>query len=191
MPVRTLLVGIAALSELSVSAAHARPTWILEPHMCAVVGGLSDDWLALREADNARSRMIVKLREGDFLYISPEHNSEKGKWTSVIGVPRIDGIPMPYKHLQPRQIHGWVFNKYIQEFVCPEEQAEAYYHKSENEPEAESSPPALPPPALHTFPSTIPGLSSSIPTIPTTPTTPVVEQKSKCYPKWLVEPGGC
>jgi hypothetical protein len=178
---KVLLAGVAAMTVLSASAAHAKFIPIPEPHMCAVVGGLPDGWLALREEDNARSRTIVKLREGDFLYISPEHNSEKGKWTSVIGTPRLDGIPMPYKHLQPRQIHGWVFNKYIQEFVCPEDQAEAYYHKSEKKAEAEpsqTSPPSLPP--LVTIQTPIPPQDL-----------PAVEQKQECYPKWLVGAGWC
>jgi hypothetical protein len=86
----------------------------------------SNGWLALREEPNRRSKMLHMLRAGDYLYVGSEQcwkgicDTDKREWAHVAGVPRIDGRDAPGKDYT----FGWVHRKYIQEFVCPEDQEE-------------------------------------------------------------------
>jgi hypothetical protein len=93
---KMLLVGIAGLMILS-KAAHATEDF------CAVVLKTPDGFLALREKPGRESKIIAKLREGDFLYAGTEQcsqsvcDTEDRKWTHINGVPRIDGPNDPKK----------------------------------------------------------------------------------------------
>jgi hypothetical protein len=97
---KILLVGVAALL-MGTSAAQATQTW------CAVVLKNSDGWLALRERPDWRSKMITKLREGDYLSVGSEQcwkacatlTSESGRilraspeWTAQKAPLRLDGF---------------------------------------------------------------------------------------------------
>jgi hypothetical protein len=86
----------------------------------------SNGWLALREEPNRRSKMLHTLRSGDYLYVGSEQcwkgicDTDKREWAHVAGVPRIVGRDAPEKDYT----FGWIHRKYIQEFVCPEDQEE-------------------------------------------------------------------
>jgi hypothetical protein len=103
------------------NAAHATGDF------CAVVLKTPDGFLALREKPGRESKIIAKLREGDFLYAGTEQcsqsvcDTEARKWTHINGVPRIDG-PNDPKKTYDDYTHGWVSRKYIQDFLCPEDQ---------------------------------------------------------------------
>jgi hypothetical protein len=93
-------------------------------------------WLAVREGAGTKFKIIAKLREGDFLYTAVGYCGEslcdsKSEWISVRN--------------GNNRANGWVHSKYIQQFVCPEDQTE----------QAKSS-----------------LLSPNIPTIPATPDPP-------------------
>jgi hypothetical protein len=64
-----------------------------------------------------------------------------GEWTHITGVPRIDGPTTPEK-TSGDYTHGWVRSKYIQSFICPEDQ-EAGAPKTK--PEVSQPASALPP----------------------------------------------
>ena len=79
-----LLGTVAALSILSASAAHATQTW------CAVV------LKALRERPDWRSKMITKLREGDYLSVGSEQcwedvcdHSDKSRAPERFKLPKV------------------------------------------------------------------------------------------------------
>jgi hypothetical protein len=78
---------------------------------CAVVLKTPDGFLALRERPTTKSRMKFKLTQGDFLYTKECDDlvcgGRKG-WTHI---------------QQPMGVEynvGWVYNKYIQKFDCPD-----------------------------------------------------------------------
>src|SRR5262249_53433017 len=133
---RALLAGSVALSVLWASTAHASEdfcAFVLKPPANVVSDKEydPDGWLALREAPARQSKMIAKLREGDFLLAETGHCKElddkrvcddKFEWTHVIGVPRVDGPDDPKKTYED-YTHGWVRRKYIQEFACQKDQA--------------------------------------------------------------------
>jgi hypothetical protein len=157
---KILLAGVAALSVLSASAAHATQIW------CAVVMKPSpevvrdkeynpDGWLALREKPNRRSPMVITLSEGDYLTIGSEQcwkgvcDTDEREWVHVAGVSRIDdkGGSITF---------GWVRRKYVQEFTCPEDQeAQAPKPEPEREPALgylrPEDLPSLPPPEIQTY----------------------------------------
>lgn len=116
------LAGIAGLMVVS-TAAHSTEDF------CAVVLKTPDGFLALREQPGTQSKMIAKLHEGDFLYAGTEQcsqsvcDTEDRKWTHINGVPRIDG-PHDPKKTYNNYTHGWVSSKFIQSFLCPEQQEE-------------------------------------------------------------------
>jgi hypothetical protein len=117
---KKLLLAAAVLVAVS-TAAHSTEDF------CAVVLKTPDGFLALREKPGAQAKMTAKLREGDFLYAGTEQcsqsvcDNEDRKWTHVNGVPRLDGPNDPTKTYND-YTHGWVSRKYIQEFLCPEDQ---------------------------------------------------------------------
>ena len=118
---KMLLTGVAALMAVS-RAAQATEDF------CAVVLKTPDGFLALREKPARESKIIAKLREGDFLYAGTEQCSqsvcdtlEDRKWTHINGVPRMDG-PNDPKRTYNDYTHGWVSRKYIQNFLCPDDQ---------------------------------------------------------------------
>jgi hypothetical protein len=86
---KALLAGCALLSVLYAPAAHA----IAEE--CATVLKTPDGFPALREEPTVQSKMVAKLREGNFLRIS----NISGRWTRVTD--------------------GWVYDRYIRKFPCP------------------------------------------------------------------------
>ena len=113
---KILIAGVAALLMGTPSAANATQTW------CAVVmKPIPDGWLALRENPDWRIKMITTLGEGDYLYVGSEQcwegvcDTDKREWAHVAGVPRIDGKGSLITF-------GWVRRKYLQEFMCPEDQ---------------------------------------------------------------------
>jgi hypothetical protein len=105
---RLFLTSVAALF-LATGAAHATEDF------CAVVLKTPDGFLALREGPSTRFKMITKLHRGDFL-LADTGGTLSPKWTHVIGVPRIDSGDAHYTR-------GFVYRRYIQEFLCPEDQA--------------------------------------------------------------------
>jgi hypothetical protein len=115
---KMLLAGIALLAVCA--SAHATEDF------CAVVLRAPDGFLALRAEPGTQSKMLTKLHEGDFLYADTQQCSQSvcdKRWTHVIGVPRIDGPDDPKKTYED-YTRGWVFSRYIQSFLCPENQAE-------------------------------------------------------------------
>jgi hypothetical protein len=126
-----LLAGVAALSVLAAtSAASATQMWcavVLKPPARIVKDKdyNPDQWLTLRETPSSKGYKIVLLREGDYLTVGSEKcwedvcdTTPTREWRHVVGIPRFDGK-------DPQRItFGWVRRKYIQEFLCPENQAE-------------------------------------------------------------------
>ena len=123
---KLLLTSIAALL-LATGAAHATGDF------CAVVlkpppevrrdKEFKDDaWLVIRDGPGKQFLRMGKLGTGDFLRTETHcdvHDCDDGKWTHIMGIPRYDGPPESRSHSR-----GWVRSKYIQEFPCPEDQAE-------------------------------------------------------------------
>src|SRR5262245_29569989 len=113
---KRLLLAATTLLALSVSA-NATQTF------CAVVLKNPDGWLALREKPDWRGKLLHKLKEGVFLYAGTELcwedacTDEKRQWTHIAGVPSIDGKG-------DGVTFGWVRSKYVQSFVCPEDQVQ-------------------------------------------------------------------
>jgi hypothetical protein len=108
---RLLLTNIAALF-LATGTAHA------SSEFCAVVLKTSDGFLALRDGPGTQYKMIAKLEQGDFLYADTSLGPQKigkRKWVHIVGVPRLD-----FKDgYEPEEaIHGWVYQRYIQDFAC-------------------------------------------------------------------------
>ena len=99
-----LVNGLLFKKRVSLGRAHARDD-------CAVVLKTPDGFLALRENPTAKSRLKVKLTQGDFLYTekcdNPVCGGRKG-WTHV------------QQPVDAEYNVGWVYNKYIQKFDCPD-----------------------------------------------------------------------
>jgi hypothetical protein len=93
---------------------------------CAVVLKTLDGFLALRDGPGTQFRMKAKLHQGDLLTANTRgctfdgkfcDDGNKRKWTYIFSVPRLDGPPETAKHFT----EGWVYDKYIQGFGCPED----------------------------------------------------------------------
>jgi hypothetical protein len=95
---------------------------------CAVVLRTPDGFLNLREGPSVETRVVSKLSRGDLLYVdTAQCGRVKGRWICdkrsewghVTQVPRFDGS-------DPRQsTSGWVSDKFVQWFECPEPKAVA------------------------------------------------------------------
>jgi hypothetical protein len=115
------LILAAALAVLA-SSANATVDF------CAVVRETPDGFLALREGPGTQFPVVHKLRRGDFLY-ADDASCERGvcanrnRWTHVLSVPRLDGPPNNPNKAHGSFTSGWVASRYIEWFVCPEDQA--------------------------------------------------------------------
>jgi len=137
-----IIAGCVVLSVLSAPAAHARGD------LCAVVleppanikkdkEYKEDAWLVIRDGPGTQFLRMGKLGTGDFLWTESNcdvHSCDDSGWTHIVGIPKFDGPVDPDKRSYSK---GWVRNKYIQEFACPEDQAQ--------------TPASLPPPKIPTI----------------------------------------
>jgi hypothetical protein len=131
---KALLTGIAVLL-LATGTTHATEDFcavVLKPPAKVVRDKQynPDAWLAIRDGPGMQFMVMGKLREGDFLNASTggvckelnrkEICDNKREWVHVIGIPRFDGSgEKTYKDYS----RGWVRSKYIQTFLCEEDQA--------------------------------------------------------------------
>ncbi len=97
---------------------------------CAVVLKTPDGFLSLRKAPTAKSGVITKLKQGDFLYVDAATCETRDdlsicdekiphRWTHVTSVRRIDSKK------PSTSTHGWVSDQYVQWFHCEEDGADA------------------------------------------------------------------
>jgi hypothetical protein len=114
---RLLLAGIAALSVLSASAAHATG-----PDECAIVLKTRDGFLNIREAPTMKSKIIAKISSADIVHddayetlIGEFDNPHYEGWTHIDRVLRSSGDKKWQK------LRGWVgtrFLKFISYSTC-------------------------------------------------------------------------
>jgi hypothetical protein len=109
----TLLAGIAALL-MATSAAHSTN----EPY-CFVVLKPRDGFLALRADPGTKGEMVGKLHQGDRLFNAGCRMSIgcQKNWTYVFAPKEVDQTGN-FDVLEAKL--GYVSNKYIQAFACPE-----------------------------------------------------------------------
>jgi hypothetical protein len=88
---------------------------------CAVVLKTPDGFLNLRQGPATNFRIIAKLYQGDVLHTASCEIAGgevicdgTDKWTHVTSVPRLDGDSTKSRTF------GWVSNKYVQWFHCPD-----------------------------------------------------------------------
>jgi len=118
-----IIAGCVVLSVLYAPGAHATEDFcavVLKPPAKVVRDKEynPDGWLALRQGPGTQYDIITTLREGDFLEADTAMGDDNNKheWVHILSVPRINGKNGSY-------IRGWVRGKYIQDFACPEDQA--------------------------------------------------------------------
>jgi hypothetical protein len=105
MSKRLFLTGIAALF-LATGAAHATADG------CAVVLRTPDGFLSLREAPSMKAKIIARLKPGEIIDVTDlscpgfSDCDNKGGWTHVSGVPRLNGT------------NGWVGTRFIVSVAC-------------------------------------------------------------------------
>jgi hypothetical protein len=90
---------------------------------CAVVLRTPDGFLNLREGPSVKTRVVAKLSRGDFLDVDTAQCEQvegkwicgDNKWTHVLQV-------QPFGRSDPHKggPSGWVTDKYVQWFPCPE-----------------------------------------------------------------------
>jgi hypothetical protein len=111
---KLLLAGVAVLSVLSASAAHAS-----FKQTCAVVSPPIDTdgspgRLNVRQKPNTKSQIYTTVTAGDVLLIDTDPTGDLFEdWISMYGTMSMDGE----EHRGPR---GWVSKKYIILTECPE-----------------------------------------------------------------------
>jgi hypothetical protein len=105
-----ILAGIATLSVLLASAAHAT--------ICAMVatepyGEEASSSLNLRLKPSIRSKILEKIEGGSILVLDEHFTLDFKGWVYVSGSVTEEG----YERSNPR---GWVSKKYVQSTECPE-----------------------------------------------------------------------
>ena len=106
---RALLLAVctAALA----TSAHATEDF------CVIVQKTPDGFLALREGPGTRFRMKARLKPGELLIADTRRSDEKGEWTFINNVPRLDDGKK--EHFT----QGWVATKFTTQARCPGEAA--------------------------------------------------------------------
>ena len=111
------LLLAAAMLMVAIDSSHATEDF------CAVVKHTDDGFLALRAEPTTQSEIVFKLHQGDYVIADTLGATDHKGWTHVNSVLRRDG-PSDASKKYAHYTHGWVASRYVESFVCPEDQAE-------------------------------------------------------------------